>query len=114
MSQKIILSFFFVNNLVIFAEFLYLFIVTIVHIFPTVFFFVARKLFEALIMISGDRARAVKVIAAMPGEEDLAAAYSTDGAGTQEKPVRQFTWRELSKLNGRHNAHVAYRGKVTG
>lgn len=25
---------------------------------------------------------------------------------------RKFTWRELSKLNGRHNAHVAVRGKV--
>ena len=26
--------------------------------------------------------------------------------------VRKFTWKELSKLNRRHNAHVAYRGKV--
>ena len=47
----------------------------------------------------------------MPGEEDLAVPCSTD-TDVREKPVRQFTWRELSKLNGRHNAHVAYRGKV--
>ena len=26
--------------------------------------------------------------------------------------VRKFTWQELSKLNQRHNAHVAVRGKV--
>lgn len=26
--------------------------------------------------------------------------------------VRKFTWKELGKLNQRHNAHVAYRGKV--
>lgn len=25
---------------------------------------------------------------------------------------RLFTWEELSKLNEKHNAHVAYRGKV--
>ena len=25
---------------------------------------------------------------------------------------RKFTWQELSKLNERHNAHVAVRGKV--
>ena len=25
---------------------------------------------------------------------------------------RKFTWKELSKLNSRHNAHVAVRGKV--
>ena len=25
---------------------------------------------------------------------------------------RTFTWKELSKLNGRQNAHVAVRGKV--
>ncbi|XP_011404460.2 PREDICTED: acyl-lipid (8-3)-desaturase-like [Amphimedon queenslandica] len=25
---------------------------------------------------------------------------------------RQFTWKELSQLNKRHNAHVAYKGKV--
>ena len=27
--------------------------------------------------------------------------------------ARKFTWKELSKLNERHNAHVAYRGKVS-
>lgn len=26
--------------------------------------------------------------------------------------VRKFTWRDLSKLNKPHNAHIAYRGKV--
>jgi hypothetical protein len=26
---------------------------------------------------------------------------------------REFTWKELSKLNEPHNAHVAYRGKVS-
>ena len=31
----------------------------------------------------------------------------------EERPVRQFTWKELSQLNGRENAHVAYRGKVS-
>ena len=29
-----------------------------------------------------------------------------------DKGVRKFTWKELSQLNQRHNAHVAYRGKV--
>ena len=29
-----------------------------------------------------------------------------------DKPVPRFTWEELSKLNQRHNAHVAVRGKV--
>ena len=35
------------------------------------------------------------------GEDDLPAA-----------PVRRFTWHELSALNRRSNAHVAYKGKV--
>ena len=26
--------------------------------------------------------------------------------------IRKFTWKELGKLNQRHNAHIAYRGKV--
>ena len=47
----------------------------------------------------------------MPGEGDLAAP-SGSATEAREKPVKQFTWRELSKLNCRHNAHVAYRGKV--
>ena len=38
-----------------------------------------------------------------------------DGAATSNgnsSCVRKFTWKELSQLNQRHNAHVAYRGKV--
>lgn len=31
----------------------------------------------------------------------------------QESIVRRFTWKELSQLNTRENAHVAYRGKVS-
>ena len=27
--------------------------------------------------------------------------------------IRKFTWKELSKFNEPHNAHVAYRGKVS-
>ena len=50
-------------------------------------------------------------VTAMPGEGDLAAP-SSSVTDAREKPVKQFTWRELSKLNCRHNAHVAYRGKV--
>ena len=26
--------------------------------------------------------------------------------------ARKFTWKDLSKLNKPHNAHIAYRGKV--
>ena len=46
----------------------------------------------------------------------------TGPAGTQEssvsdrtkgKPVRYFTWKELSTLNRPENAHVAVRGKVS-
>ena len=29
------------------------------------------------------------------------------------RPPRKFTWKELSQLNNRENAHVAYRGKVS-
>ena len=29
------------------------------------------------------------------------------------RPPRKFTWKELSQLNSRKNAHVAYRGKVS-
>lgn len=40
----------------------------------------------------------------------MEADKTTDGLeGVKRK---KFTWRELSKLNGRHNAHVAVRGKV--
>lgn len=38
---------------------------------------------------------------------------SCDGhVTTTEGGVRKFTWKELSQLYQRHNAHVAYRGKV--
>lgn len=40
-------------------------------------------------------------------EEDLDRT-SANGSGG----VRKLTWKELGKLNQRHNAHVAYRGKV--
>ena len=50
------------------------------------------------------------------GDEPLAASSAPDhvaqGGGPDVKPVRRFTWRELSKLNEPHNAHVAVRGKV--
>ena len=36
-----------------------------------------------------------------------------DHKSVKTKPLRKFTWQELSQLNGRHNAHVAVRGKVT-
>ena len=48
----------------------------------------------------------------MPGEGE----EETDTTLSEEKKensVRTFTWRELSRLNSRHNAHVAYRGKVS-
>ena len=35
------------------------------------------------------------------------------GALKDAQPVRRFTWKELSKLNRPHNAHVAVRGKVS-
>lgn len=31
---------------------------------------------------------------------------------TMDAVKRTFTWKELSKLNERHNVHVAVRGKV--
>ena len=52
----------------------------------------------------------------MPGEDDrqftvvnLAVRVTCH---TVSDSVKKFTWKELSKLNSRHNAHVAYRGKV--
>jgi len=50
----------------------------------------------------------------MPGEGDnLLAGEDASGVAVQRDPgVRKFTWEELSKLNQRHNAHVAVRGKV--
>eukprot|EP00731_Ephydatia_muelleri_P023135 Em0015g718a len=35
-----------------------------------------------------------------------------DQKKVESKVLRKFTWKELSQLNGRHNAHVAVRGKV--
>ena len=49
------------------------------------------------------------------GDEPITASGTPDdaqGGGPDVKPVRRFTWRELSKLNEPHNAHVAVRGKV--
>ena len=49
------------------------------------------------------------------GDEPFTASGTPDdaqGGGPDVKPVRRFTWRELSKLNEPHNAHVAVRGKV--
>lgn len=54
----------------------------------------------------------------MPGDGDtLTTTVLTDETTYSVKPdraepVRKFTWRELSKLNQPHNAHVAVRGKV--
>ena len=53
----------------------------------------------------------------MPGDGDepittSGAPDDAQGGGPDVKPVRRFTWRELSKLNEPHNAHVAVRGKV--
>ena len=46
----------------------------------------------------------------MPGEGD---GIPASASAVQSDPgVRKFTWEELSKLNQRHNAHVAVRGKV--
>ena len=49
---------------------------------------------------------------AMPGggDED---SFEPITETNPEKSVKKFTWRELSRLNSRHNAHVAYRGKVS-
>ena len=45
----------------------------------------------------------------MPGDGD-----SSDFVPeTVEQPGKKFTWIELSNLNTRDNAHVAYRGKVS-
>ena len=35
------------------------------------------------------------------------------GVFLKDGAVHKFTWRELSKLNEPHNAHIAYRGKVS-
>lgn len=49
------------------------------------------------------------------GDEGLAIASvdkSSEEAVQSDVVTRKFTWEELSKLNQRHNAHVAVRGKV--
>ena len=49
----------------------------------------------------------------MPGDGNEAANGAREAMKCDPAP-RRFTWEELSKLNGRHNAHVAVRGKVRG
>ena len=55
--------------------------------------------------------------ASMPGDGDgaLVSASSDNSSEAVQSDVvtRKFTWEELSKLNQRHNAHVAVRGKVS-
>ena len=40
-------------------------------------------------------------------------SHATNGSGSLDRVPHKFTWKELSKLNEPHNAHVAYRGKVS-
>ena len=47
------------------------------------------------------------------GEEETEETSTTLSKDKRENSMRTFTWRELSRLNSRHNAHVAYRGKVS-
>ena len=53
------------------------------------------------------RAHASSARLIMPGDGDEVRASER-----REPGVRKFTWEELSKLNERHNAHIAVRGKV--
>lgn len=54
-------------------------------------------------------------LASMPGGADEVLLNGSGGEAVHsESPARKFTWEELSKLNQRHNAHVAVRGKVSG
>ena len=51
-----------------------------------------------------------------PIEENGVATTSTSGSSSSVaggKPVRHFTWKDLSQLNKPENAHVAVRGKVS-
>ena len=50
----------------------------------------------------------------MPGEDAALSQchWREPVDADRDKGVRKFTWKELSLLNQRHNAHVAYRGKV--
>ena len=45
------------------------------------------------------------------GDSDI--QQHSNGYDNNMHSVRKFTWKELSKLNEPHNAHVAYRGKVS-
>ena len=47
----------------------------------------------------------------MPGDGEV--ACTSESPVQSEPEVKKFTWQELSKLNERHNAHVAVRGKVS-
>ena len=40
--------------------------------------------------------------------------HANIGSGPLFEVPRKFTWKELSRLNEPHNAHIAYRGKVSG
>ena len=51
----------------------------------------------------------------MPGDGDPTTVVTDETMpvrGDEAKPVRKFTWKELSKLNEPHNAHIAVGGKV--
>ncbi len=43
------------------------------------------------------------------GKESSGKEFSS----TSKKPVKKFTWKQLSELNRPENAHVAVRGKVS-
>jgi len=45
-------------------------------------------------------------------EEQATDCGVTEGCVTQ-KGKSVYTWQDLSKLNERHNAHIAVRGKVS-
>ena len=60
----------------------------------------AEQLVEQLAMPGGE-----------PAEVLCPASEGRRGEG-QASPAHKFTWEELSRLNERHNAHVAVRGKV--
>ena len=50
----------------------------------------------------------------LPDDGQLSSLRTTKSGATNgnSDTIRKFTWKELSQLNQRHNAHVAYRGKV--
>ena len=61
-------------------------------------------------LITGEGVTRSHTLCSMPGELECVPGYA-DATSVGEQP-RRFTWRELSKLNRPHNAHVAVRGKV--